>query len=153
MQADKLLLSGFITERQRELLDIEKLENFFKSELYGKIKKAKRVYRERRFNLLAKPEEVIEGIPERDPDEFVLIQGVIDCFIEKEDGSFAVIDFKTDKVYGYGAEGILVQRYANQLKFYCRAVKDITKKDVSEAVIFSFELMKSINLPEDIYKA
>ncbi|MBR4979648.1 MAG: PD-(D/E)XK nuclease family protein, partial [Clostridia bacterium] len=153
-QAEKLFSDGFITETQKELLDITKLDNFFKSDLYGKIKKARKIYRERRFNLLAKPGEVIDGLPsEIGKDEFVLVQGVIDCFIEKEDGSFAVIDFKTDRVSGEGAEETLVERYANQLKFYCKAVKDITKKEVSEAVIFSFDLMKSIELAKDVYKS
>ncbi len=150
-QAEKLCEDGFITEKQKELLDISKLEDFFKSDLYGKIKKARKIYRERRFNLLAKPGEVIEGLPsEVGKDEFVLIQGVIDCFIEMEDGNFAVIDFKTDRVSGDNAEEILVKRYANQLKFYCKAVKDITKKEVSEAVIFSFDLMKSIKLAKEV---
>lgn len=141
-EAERLTEYGFITGRQKSLLDISKLDAFFKTKLYEDIKNAQKVYREMRFNLKVKADEVIGNIPET--DDFVLVQGVIDCFIEKEDGTYSVIDFKTDNVSEENGEEILLDRYSNQLSLYCRAVEDITKKKVSGAVIFSFALMEEI---------
>lgn len=143
-EAMRLKNEGFITERQYGLLDINKLNAFFETLLYNDIKNAKNVYREMRFNLKTDAKEVISDVPET--DDFVLVQGVIDCFIENADGSFTVIDFKTDRIYGESAEKILAERYSGQLHFYCKAVEDITKKKVSRAVIFSFDTMECIEL-------
>lgn len=141
-EADNLVSDGFITEKQREMLDIAKLDEFFATSLYGDIKNAVKVHRELRFNLSAEARDVIANAP--DGSDFVLVQGVIDCFIENADGTYTVIDFKTDKTHGNPA--VLVDRYKNQLAFYCRAVEDITKKKVSRSVIFSFDTMESIEL-------
>ncbi len=142
-QAQRLADEGFISEKQREMLDIGKLDAFFSTDLYARIKAAKAVHRELRFNLKASAAEVMANAPET--DDFVLVQGVIDCFIENADGSYTVVDFKTDKV-GSGGEDVLRERYSGQLGFYCKAVEDITKKEVSDAVIFSFDMMKEIKL-------
>ena len=66
--------------------------------------------------------------------------------IENGDGTYTVIDFKTDNVNATDGAQILHDRYFNQLSFYCRAVEDITKKKVSGAVIFSFALMDCIEV-------
>ena len=151
-ESDRLCENGFITPKQREMLDVTKLDSFFKTPLYQHIKSAVKVHRELRFNLHVKPEDVIMGFPEitkkEKNNDFVLVQGVIDCFTENADGSYTVIDFKTDNVKENTAE-VLKSRYSNQIAFYCRAVEDITKKKVSKAVIFSFATMEEIELDTD----
>lgn len=141
-EADRLYSDGFITEKQRDMLDISRLDSFFKTDLYHSIKNAVKVYRELRFNLKVPASDVIANIPST--DDFVLVQGVIDCFIENNDGTFTVIDFKTDRVDGETGASLLKERYSGQLGLYCRAVEDITKKKVSKCVIFSFALMEEI---------
>lgn len=147
--AETLRANGFLSAEQTKLLDTEKLDGFFQTPLYEKIRGATAVYREMRFNLKMKPEEVLSGVPET--DDFVLVQGVVDCFIENADGSYTVIDFKTDRV-GENGEAMLVERYAGQLSLYCRAVREITEGNVREALIFSFDLMKEIALSEENMK-
>jgi ATP-dependent helicase/nuclease subunit A len=110
--------------------------------LYNSIKNAVNVYRELRFNLKVPAVEVIANIPST--DDFVLVQGVIDCFIENSDGTYTVIDFKTDRVDKETGASLLKERYSGQLGLYCKAVEDITKKKVSKSVIFSFALMEEI---------
>ena len=149
-EADRLSEEGYITKKQREMLDISKLDEFFETPLYSHIKSAVKVHRELRFNLSTRPDEVIANVP--DTTDFVLVQGVIDCFTENADGSYTVIDFKTDNIKAENAAEILTERYKNQLAFYCRAVEDITKKKVSKAVIFSFANMEEIVLDVDTLK-
>ena len=147
IEAERLVSDGFLTETQRDLLDFGKLNGFFKTALYEKIRSAEKVYRELRFNLKVAAGEVLADAPET--DDFVLVQGVIDCFIRESDGSYTVIDFKTDHVKS-GEEQLLADRYANQLAFYCRAVTDMTKAPVKNAVIFSFALMEEIPLDHHV---
>ena len=146
VEAERLAQDGFLTEAQRGLLDTARLDAFFSTPLYRKIRSARRVYRELRFNLRVAADEVLLHVPQT--SDFVLVQGVIDCFMENDDGSYTVMDFKTDRVSREGGGELLRNRYAGQLAFYCRAVEDMTKRPVSEAVIFSFHLMEEIPVPE-----
>ncbi|MBQ7399104.1 MAG: UvrD-helicase domain-containing protein [Clostridia bacterium] len=138
-EADRLLSMGFIDERQRGLLDISKLDRFFSSPFYSKIKKGKKIYREQRFNLdLASFEGEYVGD--------VLVQGVIDLFFENEDGTYTVVDFKTDACFGEGAEQLLIRRHRQQLLYYKRAVEEMTEGVVKDALIYSFSLMREISV-------
>ncbi len=144
-EADRLLEQGFITEKQRGLLDFAQLDAFFASALYEKMRRSAHVLRERRFNLKVQADEVLRDLPKG--DDFVLVQGVIDCYFENPDGSYTVVDFKTDRVRAENGGEVLTARYGRQLAFYCRAVREITCKPVTSSVIYSFSAGKSIDLP------
>ena len=122
------------------MLDFEKLNNLFKSTLYQKISRSKNVRREMRFNILVDGEQINSCAK----GEKILIQGVIDCFFENPDGSYTVVDFKTDHVH---SEDILISRHHQQLDFYSYAVEDMTSQKVSEKIIYSFEMSREIYLP------
>ncbi len=146
-EADRLCEKGFITGRQKEMLDFDKLNRFFSSPLYEKIRCAQAVFREKRFNLKVMADEVIYGAP--DTNDYILVQGVIDCFIINSDGSCTVIDFKTDRVSRENGKKELIRRYSNQLSLYCQAVHEMTGYNVKEAIIFSFSLMEEIKLSSE----
>ena len=75
-----------------------------------------------------------------DSDEMVLIQGIIDVWLEEED-RMVLIDYKTDHV----SDGeILVKRYKVQLDYYQRALEQMTGKRVKERIIYSLALQKEI---------
>ncbi|NCC69177.1 MAG: hypothetical protein EOM14_13485, partial [Clostridia bacterium] len=71
--------------------------------------------------------------PEGGDDE-LLLQGVVDCFIE-EDGRLTVIDYKTDSV---AAENVpsRAEFYKSQLFAYARALRRITGKPVKECILY-----------------
>ncbi|MBQ3230041.1 MAG: UvrD-helicase domain-containing protein [Clostridia bacterium] len=133
-EAKRLVENKTITPLQFEMLDIPALERFFKSELYKRITASKRVYREKRFSV--KDNLGANG-------ESVLVQGVIDCFFENPDGSYTVVDYKTDRVKNPSE---LVNRHRVQLSCYCRAVERMTGRKVSEALLYSFALGREIAL-------
>lgn len=143
-EADRLTDQQFIDVRTREMLNISKLDEFFKTPLYDEIKSSVKVFRERRFNLEADASEFSENVEKGKAK--LLVQGVIDLYFQNADGTYTVVDFKTDKVSGKDAESILIQRHAEQLNIYRTAVERITKGIIKKAVIFSFELMKSIEV-------
>lgn len=145
-QAERLLQMGFIDERQKNLLDYAKLDGFFKDGIYGKISKSPAVYREQRFNLEISAFDIGKETSESLSGNDILVQGVIDLFFENPDGSYTVIDFKTDRVSEDDGEEILIERHKAQLGYYARAVEEITGKKVSSVIIYSFSLMKCVEI-------
>ena len=77
-----------------------------------------------------------EANPETDSDEEILIQGIIDAYFEEADG-LVIVDYKTDRAKE-AAE--LVNKYQEQLKWYERALEQLTGKKVKEKLIYSFAL-------------
>lgn len=138
-EADRLLENGFIDSVQREILDISKLNEFFASDFYNTLSKSRSIYREQRFNLETDDFEC--HLPDG-----ILVQGVVDLFYENDDGTYTVVDFKTDRVFGEGAEQVLVSRHKEQLIYYKRAVEEMTGCRVSDVIIYSFSLMKDISV-------
>lgn len=138
-EAERLLREQFITCEQYEMLDMKKLDRFFSSSLYEKIRSSAHVHREMRFNILVDGDK----LSEKAAGEKILIQGVIDCFFENPDGTYTVVDFKTDRV---NSPDILVQRHSTQLKFYAYAVSDMTGKRVKETIIYSFSLSREVHV-------
>lgn len=132
-EADRLEKTGMITSKQRGMLDEKALGVFFESELYKEMRASMGLYREKRFSVRDK----MPG-----SGETVLVQGVIDCFFAAANGSFTVVDYKTDRVSGPE----LVRRHRVQLACYCRAVSGMTGKPVSRALLWSFALGREVEV-------
>ena len=145
-EGKRLLSQGFLTEKQESLLPYHVLDSFFESSFYAEIKRSPDVKRELRFNLMI-PAAEFDGSLSGQQAEFVLVQGVIDCFFENADGSYTVVDFKTDAVQDPWGESALIRRHGAQLGYYCRAVQEMTGKKVTHAVLFSFSLMRAVEVP------
>ncbi len=139
-EAKRLLLKGFITKEQYALLNVHSLGRFFRSALYLRLKASKRVYREKRFTT-----RVSASLFGENRAESVLLQGVIDCFFENEDGSFTLVDYKTDSAKP-GDERLLAERHGTQLSLYADYIERLTGKKVREAYIYSLSLGKEIEV-------
>ncbi len=133
-EALRLLDIRMITQEQYAMLDFDALERFFKSELYKHISESKRVYREKRFS-------VSDSFDEN--GEKFLVQGVIDCFFENPDGSFTVVDYKTDRVKTLDE---LVARHRVQISYYRRAVESMTGCKVKQTLLYSFALGQEVEV-------
>lgn len=115
---DTLAQKGLLSETEREGLRVTWLKRFFASDVGRRALKAAHLRREWAFNLRA--------------GEKTLVQGVIDlCFLE--DAGWTLVDYKTDAVDGEG----LRARYAEQMRWYARALAEITGAPVREALLFS----------------
>ena len=144
---DELLENGFLDQEARDFINPNVIWNFLSSPLGKRMAKAQaegRIHKEQQF---------IIGIPARemglgDSDELVLIQGIIDAYLEEEDG-LVLIDYKTDHVpEGSPEQGakMLAERYRVQLDYYERALTQLTEKHVKERIIYSLALQMSINV-------
>jgi ATP-dependent helicase/nuclease subunit A len=81
--------------------------------------------------------EIYEGLPDdKYCSDTVLLQGVIDCCFEEEDG-LVLLDYKTDYV-APGGTAEIKERYRLQLDYYAAALERITGKKVREKYIYLF---------------
>lgn len=126
-------------QKYRELIDPTDIVNFLDSKLGLEfIKYNKNLKRENQFIMGISAREADRG----DTDETILIQGIIDAYIEKDDG-IVLIDYKTDKV---NAEDRLINDYKPQLMLYKRSLEMSTGKIVKEIYIYSFSLGRDIRI-------
>jgi len=123
-----------LTEAQVSAVDIKKLTRFFESDIGARVRKAEKIWREFKFSLLYPAERFFEG----GGDDEILLQGVVDCFIEEE-GELTVVDFKTDHVTAETTEA-KARYYAPQLAAYADALERITGKSVREKMIYFFAI-------------
>ncbi len=141
-EAKRLLDKQFITEEQYGMLRFDSLCAFFESDIYARLKASRRVYRERRFST-----QLDAKLFTGKAGEKVLLQGVIDCFFENGDGSYTLLDYKTDRIKA-GEEAKLIERHGTQILLYCMYIEKLTGKPVRDAYIYSFALNKTIKCEE-----
>ena len=154
-EIERMLVMGFISPETAALIDRARAAAFFKSSLYlTRIKNAVGMWREYRFNVQLPAAQFTNDNNRREAlkDETVFVQGIIDCFTENDDGTYTLIDYKTDRIpfdlVGNEAEftELLINRHASQLTYYKRALEIITKKPVREVLIYSFALGRAVDI-------
>ena len=74
--------------------------------------------------------------------DIVLIQGIIDAYFV-EGNKIIIADYKTDFVR---EPSQLINHYYVQLELYKRAVEQITRKPVTEKILYSVTLGKEVTL-------
>ena len=115
---------------------------------------AKSIHRETRFNIELPAEMFTQDCESKAAikGESVLVQGVIDCFFERDDGETVLVDYKTD---GFSreqlsnpeeCEKILRERHSSQLHYYAEAIKRLTGHEPIQTLIYSFALGKSVDI-------
>ena len=142
-QLQAFLASGHLEEEAFAQIDPGLLWNMILTPLGARMVQAYRegqLFRERQFIIGIPAKELGKG----SSDELVMVQGVIDAWIEEADG-LILIDYKTDRVpRGTAGREILVNRYRTQLACYKKALEQVTGKKVKESVLFSLALLEAI---------
>ncbi|MGE7661963.1 helicase-exonuclease AddAB subunit AddA [Peribacillus sp. NPDC097197] len=137
-----LIQRELLTEEQREAVNPETIIDFFESDIGKRLRKAPTIRREVPFTMSLPAKEAYSDWEKG--EEEVLIQGVIDCIFEDEQG-LVLLDYKTDAITGRfasgyeGAKDILADRYRMQLELYTRAVEGILNKKVTSRYLFFFD--------------
>jgi len=133
-QLADMVIKEKITKEEKDVIDIKNILKIKDDNIYSKIVKAKKVYKEVPFVLKEKVEEI--------SDSKILIQGIIDMYLEDEDDNIILLDWKTDKL----KEVEIINKYKVQLELYKKALEKSLKKKVAETYIYSFHLNKSIKI-------
>jgi len=138
-QVNQMVEKDLLTVKQAESVDLKMIGRFFESELGKRMLAAKSINREIPFNIAIPFKELYPKENKKYmEEETVLLQGVIDCFFEEEDG-VVLIDYKSDYV-PKGKEYVIKDRYQFQLDYYSRALEQITGKRVKAKYIYLFQL-------------
>lgn len=139
-ELDICVSKGFITQKEREHIKIQKIKRFTDSALFRRIQKSQSVKRERRFMISLEDINADGMIKPEYCGQDIILQGIADLTFE-ENNKIILVDYKTDYV---SSEEKLADEYRNQLELYKRAFEKIDGKPVSECIIYSFSLGKCI---------
>ncbi|MBB6217673.1 ATP-dependent helicase/nuclease subunit A [Anaerosolibacter carboniphilus] len=142
IQIKEMVEKELLKAEEAASVDREKIVKFFRTSIGQRILQSPRVFREVPFNYMGKAKDVVpelEGLKEN-----LLIQGVIDCYFEEEDG-IVLVDYKTDYMGQDNVEEIVTQ-YRVQIDLYRDALEAILNKKVKEAYLYLFHLDKEVKL-------
>lgn len=131
-----------ITEIEAQNIDKEKLLEYTNSQLWTELKQAKEIHKEHPFYINIKASRIYNQINKED-DEEILVQGVIDLFFIDKDDKLILVDYKTDYVQN---ENELVEEYKGQLDLYKKALEQSLNKKVDKMCIYSVYLNKLIEI-------
>ncbi|MBT2688978.1 helicase-exonuclease AddAB subunit AddA [Bacillus sp. ISL-47] len=146
---DEMVHNELLTADQRESIDSQLIVQFFESELGQRMVQAASIRREIPFSLSFPAREIYPNW--QGEDEPILIQGIVDCIFEDEQG-LVLLDYKTDGITGRfkggfaEAKPVLENRYKVQMDMYTRALELILKREVNERYLFFFDGAHSIKL-------
>jgi len=129
-----------LTPREAAELDLTSIERFFKGGLGMRLMRSPKVWRELPFGLRIAANEIHSGVE----NEYLFIQGVIDCLFE-ENGKIVLLDFKNDYVGEQGVD-MIADRYRTQISMYARAIRELLKREVSEAYLYLFTVATPIRI-------
>ena len=152
----RLVKNGFISKDDGERVRIREIEAFRRSDLFDEMRGAKKIYREFRFNLPMPASRFADSEEQAAlyKDEKILVQGVIDCILERADGSIAIYDYKTDRLTGEERENPdlgakrLREKHKDQLNLYALAVEEIFGRKPSTVSVYSLALGRLIDVME-----
>ena len=131
-----------ITDIEAQNIDKSKLLEYTNSQLWKELKQAKEIHKEHPFYINIKASRIYNQINKED-DEDILVQGVIDLFFIDKDDRLILVDYKTDYVQN---ENELVDKYKGQLELYKEALEQSLSKKVDKMCIYSVYLNKLIEI-------
>ena len=143
----QLVIKEIITDQQSEVIDLAAIEQFFASEAYQVIKRAKQLDREVPFSAMIPASQVYQGWASKQ-EEQIFLQGIIDLLIETDAG-WVIIDYKTDRVNRVVDDqeiNRLKKRYETQIKLYKQAIEMILKVEIKQAYLYFFDKSLLIEL-------
>ncbi|MBD8067599.1 helicase-exonuclease AddAB subunit AddA [Bacillus sp. PS06] len=138
----KMINNELLTPQQGEVIDIDHVVNFFQTDIGLRMINAKEVRREVPFSVGIPASEAYSDWDQAQTEN-VLIQGVIDCLFEDEEG-IVLVDYKTDQLTNRfrdfeEAKPILEERYKVQLELYTKAIEAIWRKPLTEKYLYFFD--------------
>ena len=130
-----------LTEEEIQVVDPERIIQFFLTNIGKRFTHAKQVHREIPFTLSRRDEE----------GDSQIVQGILDCLFEDEDGKWVLLDYKTDKILpSFKDEPYLTnemnKRYGVQLRIYSEAIESILQVKVDEKILYLYNAQKEIQL-------
>jgi ATP-dependent helicase/nuclease subunit A len=143
IQLEELIKCGKMTREESKSLNLTDIRRFLETDIGKRMCAAAErgtLFREQPF-VIGVPADTVDQ--DWNPNETVLIQGIIDAFFYEEDENIVLLDYKTDRVL---SPKVLVEKYRPQLDYYAMALERLTGRQVKRTVIYSFHLGREIIL-------
>lgn len=131
-RVESLAAAGDLSEEERKAIDIGNAAAFFEAEVGRRAACALRLEKEREFIL----QKEINGAK-------AIVQGIIDCYFEEEDG-LVLVDYKNSFMGDRVSEDVIIDRYKGQIELYKEALDAAEGKPVKEEYLYLFELKKFV---------
>ena len=133
---EEMKSKNIFTEKEAESIDMDKILQYTKSEIWKELKEAKKVYKEKPFyiNIPAKEIDI-----DNNSDDNILVQGIIDLYYITKDDKLVLVDYKTDYIKK-GEEQKLIERYKVQMELYEKALTKALNRKVDKKIIYSVTL-------------
>ena len=125
----------FIAAGSAEGISLQGILDFFHSPLGKRFLAADdtKRYRELPFITALDSHLLDETLPQGEKN--VLVQGVIDCLWQEDDGHWVLVDYKSDRI-SQGQTHLILERYSGQMQLYRYAVENILGQPVKEAYFY-----------------
>ena len=140
--AADLSSKNVFTDAEKKVLDLDLLKAFFANPFTAGLMTLGKAYREKRFTIEL---PAARFITDASADDRVVVQGIIDMFVQTENG-IILVDYKTDKIDPDSDGKELIEKYSTQLEIYAAALERMYGVSVNEKYIYSFALGKYLSL-------
>ena len=141
----ELQQQGRLTEEEKAAIRRKELLTFFSSDLAKRMQKAEKIHKEQSFAMLVEPKEVFFDDIYQNMEEFIQINGIIDCYFIEENG-VVLVDYKSDRLW---QEDAFREKYNIQLRLYKEALERVTELPVKACYIYAFAPGKMIPMNFD----
>ena len=138
---EDLVNRQIITKLEADSINVKKVFEYTKSNLWKELKNAKKVYKEQPFYINLKAKDIYHN----NSDDNVLVQGIIDLYYVNKNDEIVLVDYKTDYVNN-GEEAVLVEKYKKQIEIYTKALEQALSQKVKQKYIYSVYLNKMIEV-------
>lgn len=152
-ELERLVRERFLSPQTAALADKARLERFAESDLFRRMREAKSIRREFRFNVRTPAErfttDAALAAQLRENDVRVTVQGVVDCVFREEQG-LVLVDYKTDAMTREEyrsprlGEEKLLRRHRAQLTYYKEICARLFGEEIAETLIYSTVLGRTI---------
>jgi len=155
-ELSRLVSKEFISEKDASLVRLSEIELFRKSELFERIRGAKALLREKRFNARLPAADfttdpvLFENLSRE--NTAITVQGVVDCIFIDSDSRAVLVDYKTDRLSREeladerkAAEKLLA-RHSRQLLIYKSVCERMIGRPFDEVCIYSLPLGRTVEV-------
>lgn len=154
----RLTKERFLSPDTAELCRVEELDAFFKSEFFVSLSGAKKLYREKRFNIFLPAVNFTkdEAFSHSICDEKILVQGVIDLFFIDADDRLILCDYKTDRLSDAEKKSnslladTMKKRHGEQLTYYALAIKELIGRLPDRVMVYATAAGRAVEIDVNV---
>ena len=144
---EKLIAEEKLTTAEAATINVDAIRRFFETDIAVMMFNSSKIEREVPFTYSLNTKDVYPDWKETE-NEKILIQGVIDCLIETENG-LVILDYKTDNITEEINEETIEKlkaRYLMQVTLYKEAMENILQRKIEKTYLYFFNKDLAINI-------